>query len=86
MLSDSTSSLLMQPNLVFSDLVKDKDLLHIDTYRNTRQTIMCSATIPQRQHFATSCIKNGWTETTPVVIHVSPEQIIPEQVRIEKLL
>ena len=78
--SDSIEeSLPMQENLVFSDLAKDRDL-GIEAYRNSRQTIMCSATIPQRTHFAASCLKNGWTESLPQLIHVSPEELIPSQV------
>lgn len=69
----------MQENLVFSDHAKDRDL-NIEAYRNSRQTIMCSATIPQRSHFAASCLKNGWTETLPRLIHVTPEELIPSQV------
>ena len=72
-------NLPMPENLVFSDHAKDRDML-IEAYRNSRQTIMCSATIPQRQHFAASCLKNGWTETLPQLIHVSPEELIPSQV------
>jgi superfamily II DNA/RNA helicase len=49
-------------------------------YRIQRQTIMCSATIPQRQHFAQTCFKNGWCETLPELIHVSPAQLLPPQV------
>ena len=49
-------------------------------YRNSRQTIMCSATIPQRQHFAQQCYKNGWTETLPTVLHFSASELMPQQI------
>jgi hypothetical protein len=74
----------MQENLVYSNLAKDQRDLNVDSYRNSRQTIMCSATIPQRQHFAASCMKNGWTETLPTLVHVTPDQLIPPQVFVDK--
>jgi superfamily II DNA/RNA helicase len=69
----------MEVNRVFVDRCKGRT--GGTSYRNSRQTILCSATIPQRQHFATQCFKQGWTETVPVVIH--PEGgagMVPEQV------
>eukprot|EP01038_Epipyxis_sp_PR26KG_P006058 gene6058-8340_t len=54
-----------------------------DQYRINRQTIMCSATIPQRQHFSYSCFKNGWTETVPELIHVSSSELMPIQIKHE---
>lgn len=73
---------VMQENLVYSDLTKNQRDVQAskDVFRNHRQTIMCSATIPQRQHFASSCLKNGWTDTLPEVIHVSPNELVPQQV------
>ena len=38
----------MQENLVFSNLAKDQRDMNMEAYRHTRQTILCSATIPQR--------------------------------------
>ena len=52
-------------------------------YRISRQTIMCSASIPQRQHFASICKQNGWTETLPELIHVSSKCLVPPQVKHE---
>eukprot|EP01032_Pedospumella_encystans_P017714 gene17714-20181_t len=71
-------------DIVYKDHVKD----HLDSmglgentkYHLERQTIMCSATIPQRQHFAASCFKNGWTATVPELINVSEDQLVPPQV------
>lgn len=74
----------MQESLVYTNLAKDhRDLTTNLQYRSSRQTILCSATIPQRQHFATSCFKNGWTETIPSLIHVSAAELVPRQVRHE---
>jgi len=75
----------MQENLVFTNLAKDNRELNAarEMYRSSRQTILCSATIPQRQHFASSCLKNGWTETLPELIHVSAAELVPKQVRHE---
>ena len=33
-----------------------------------------------RQHFAASCLKNGWTDSLPELIHVSPKQLVPMQI------
>eukprot|EP01032_Pedospumella_encystans_P015133 gene15133-17333_t len=71
-------------DIIYKDHVKD----HLDSmglgentkYHLERQTIMCSATIPQRQHFAASCFKNGWTATVPELINVSEDQLVPPQV------
>jgi hypothetical protein len=92
----------MLENLVYSNLAKDHRDMTLEAYRSNRQTIMCSATIPQRladcyctcilyyihhdnydvcrQHFAVSCLKNGWTETLPSILHVTPNQLIPAEV------
>ena len=76
----------MLENKVYTDLAKaDRSILASKaTYRNNRQTIMCSATIPQRQHFAVQCHKNGWTETLPDVIHVTAGQLMPTQVELTR--
>jgi superfamily II DNA/RNA helicase len=55
------------------------------SYRNNRQTILCSATVPQRQYFAMQCYKNGWTETLPEVLHVSASELMPAQVQHETI-
>jgi len=77
---DELASRTMAVNRVFVDRYKSRGR-ELPNFRNHRQTILCSATIPQRQHFATQCYKNGWTETVPRVIH--PEQgmgLVPQHV------
>ena len=46
-------------NLVYTDHTKrDRTIYTSETdYRNNRQTIFCSATIPQRKHFVQTCYK-----------------------------
>ncbi len=51
-----------------------------EQYRSSRQTIMCSATIPQRKYFAEACYRNGWTETIPEIINLSDLHLLPESV------
>lgn len=50
-----------------------------------RQTIFASATIPQHNHFAKQCVKNGWTvrmdQRPPVRINVSPGELMPPTLR-----
>lgn len=33
----------------------------------------------RRQHFAAMCEKEGWTETVPKLIHVTPKELVPKQ-------
>lgn len=47
-------------------------------YFISRQTIMCSATIPQRRHFADAAQRNGWTERVPEIINLSDLHMLPE--------
>jgi superfamily II DNA/RNA helicase len=50
-----------------------------------RQTIFASATIPQHNHFAKQCVKNGWTvradQQPPIRINVSPGELMPPTLR-----
>lgn len=70
----------LQESLVYTDLAKDRrDVAAAGVYKMDRQTIMCSATIPQRQHFAAQCFQNKWTEKLPELIHVSSEETMPPQ-------
>ena len=78
---DLQAEAAMPENLVYTDLARDQDRNVNLQYRVSRQTIMCSATIPQRQHFAQMCFRNGWTQAVPALIHVS-EAMAPMQVRI----
>lgn len=75
----------LQENLVYTNRAKDDRELKAkrEGYRSSRQTILCSATIPQRQHFAETCFKNGWTEQVPEVVHVTAESLMPSQIRHE---
>ncbi len=75
----------LQENLVYTNQAKDDRELKAkrESYRNSRQTILCSATIPQRQHFAETCFKNGWTEQLPEVVHVSAGALVPSQIKHE---
>ena len=67
---EEQASLNMELNSVFQDrLAKRRRDPDEAGYRSSRQTILCSATIPQRQHFAMQCFKQGWTETLPTVLH-----------------
>eukprot|EP01039_Chlorochromonas_danica_P006721 gene6722-7430_t len=60
-----------------------RDVRTAEQYRNNRQTIMCSATIPQRKYFADSCYRNGWTEAVPEVVQLSDIHLLPQHVRHE---
>lgn len=43
-----------------------------------RQTILCSATIPQHKHFVKQCVQNRWTTTEPVLVALQTgEQLLP---------
>eukprot|EP01042_Synura_sphagnicola_P002399 gene2399-2879_t len=71
----------LKEDRVFSDLTKQvRGVGPMAQYRNSRQTIMCSATIPQRQHFAMQCYKNMWTETVAELHCLSSDRLVPEQV------
>jgi len=43
----------------------------------TRQTVFCSATIPQHRHFLKQCSQNKWTIQEPVFVCASPGELIP---------
>eukprot|EP01041_Mallomonas_annulata_P002173 gene2173-4224_t len=80
--SDSQLLTTMQENSVYKDHTKDQRDINMlkDQYNIRRQTIMCSATIPQRQHFASQCKQNSWTDTVPELIHVSSKDLMPKQI------
>lgn len=46
------------------------------TLRN-RQTIFCSATIPQHRHFIKQCVQNQWTVQEPSHVCASPGELLP---------
>ena len=44
-----------------------------------RQTVFCSATIPQHRHFLKQCVQNKWMLRDPVHVCLRPgEQMVPE--------
>lgn len=43
----------------------------------TRQTVFCSATIPQHRYFLKQCTSNKWTIQEPVLVCASPGELIP---------
>eukprot|EP01031_Cornospumella_fuschlensis_P025974 gene25974-31367_t len=50
------------------------------SYHITHQTILVSATIPQRKYFAEACFKNGWTYTVPHICNLSDLYMLPENI------
>jgi superfamily II DNA/RNA helicase len=46
-------------------------------FRNHRQTMFCSATIPQHRHFLKQCQANQWTLEEPVFVCTSPGEALP---------
>jgi superfamily II DNA/RNA helicase len=42
-----------------------------------RQTVLCSATIPQHRHFLKQCVQNQWTVQDPQHICASPGELLP---------
>lgn len=71
----------IKENRVFRDLTRDDR--SVESYRSNRQTIMCSATIPQRKYFAQACYRNGWTERLPELINISKDKLLPPNIKHE---
>jgi superfamily II DNA/RNA helicase len=46
-----------------------------------RQTLFCSATIPQHRHFLKQCKANQWTLEEPVFVCTSPGEALPPTLR-----
>lgn len=46
-----------------------------------RQTIFCSATIPQHRHFLKQCVQNQWTTREPRYVWASPGELLPPTLR-----
>lgn len=42
-----------------------------------RQTVFCSATIPQHNHFMRQCVQNQWTVREPTHVCASPGELVP---------
>eukprot|EP01040_Poterioochromonas_malhamensis_P006415 gene6414-6910_t len=80
-LDDENPHTKIKENIVFRDHAKDKR--EVEAYKSSRQTVLCSATIPQRKYFADLCYRNGWTETVPELINVSEDQLIHDSVQHE---
>jgi hypothetical protein len=45
----------------------------------------CIVYLTYRQHFAIQCFKNGWTNTLPVLVNLSQDELVPGQVRHEHI-
>jgi superfamily II DNA/RNA helicase len=43
----------------------------------TRQTVFCSATIPQHRHFLKQCVQNQWTLDEPTYVCANPGDVLP---------
>jgi len=85
-LSSSLQPLLskfLSPTYADESDIQDEDVITLadDTkkkrkYRH-RQTIFCSATIPQHRHFLKQCKANKWTMEEPVYVCTSPGEALP---------
>jgi superfamily II DNA/RNA helicase len=76
---DTEKSAVIEKNsLVYTDKAKNARDVESKQYTLKRQTVMCSATIPQRQYFASQCFQRGWTDTLPELIYLSASQLVPE--------
>lgn len=86
MAEEEATSRLVE-NRVFSDHTKHarRETLELG-YRGRRQTVFCSATIPQRKHFVQTCVKNGWTQSEAELVLATPEQLTPVQVVHEEVV
>ena len=42
-----------------------------------RQTVFCSATIPQHRHFLKQCVQNQWTISEPIYVCANPGDVLP---------
>mmetsp|Transcript_16480 Transcript_16480/g.18425 ORF Transcript_16480/g.18425 Transcript_16480/m.18425 type:complete len:516 (-) Transcript_16480:727-2274(-) len=87
-LSSSLHQLLskfMSPTFADEDDIDDDDVIVISDDSNKkrkrkfrhRQTIFCSATIPQHRHFLKQCKANQWTLEEPVYVCTSPGEHLP---------
>ena len=46
-----------------------------------RQTVFCSATIPQHNHFMRQCVQQQWTLREPVHVQVTPGELVPPHLK-----
>lgn len=86
-ISEDEATSRLTENRVFSDHTKHARQETLERgYRGRRQTVFCSATIPQRKHFVQTCVKNGWTQSEATLVLATPEQLTPSQVRHEEVV
>jgi len=87
-LASSLNELLskfLSPTFIDEDDIVDDDVITIADDSNKkrkrkfrhRQTIFCSATIPQHRHFLKQCKANQWTLEEPVYVCTSPGEHLP---------
>jgi superfamily II DNA/RNA helicase len=76
-------NLALNSNIEIGNLAEYEGSLRFNGHR---QTIFCSATIPQRRYFAQLCYRNGWTETVPEVINISNEKMVPDNIKHEMIV
>lgn len=76
-------NLALNSNIEIGNLAEYEGSLRFNGHR---QTIFCSATIPQRRYFAQLCYRNGWTETVPEVVNISNENMVPDNIKHEMIV
>lgn len=87
-LASSLNELLskfLSPTFIDEDDIIDDEVITIADDSNKkrkrkfrhRQTIFCSATIPQHRHFLKQCKANQWTLEEPVYVCTSPGEHLP---------
>lgn len=69
---DGSSSSDDETVLISTDTTPEKRPLS-----KRRQTIFCSATIPQHRHFLKQCVSNQWTIQEPVYVCANPGDVLP---------
>ena len=62
-------------SLLLTDVPKSKQVRR--RVQQHRQTLFCSATIPQHNHFLKQCVANQWVLQTPQFICTSPGESLP---------
>lgn len=73
----------LSPTFEVADRMDDVPLGNLQNDRaprpisRNRQTVFCSATIPQHRHFLKQCVQNQWTVQEPSHICASPGELLP---------
>ena len=62
-------------SMLLTDVPKSKQVRR--RVQQHRQTLFCSATIPQHNHFLKQCVANQWVLQTPQFICTSPGESLP---------